>query len=165
MPRGQAVPRRKDRIPIVLDTNVLVANYRGHRPDSVNARVVALWRAQRRLQLIVCQEIIDEYLGVLGSLGLSESRLKLLSDQLRTHRTVTHVRPGARNKLSRDPDDDLFLATAQAGSAKFLVTHDHDLLEIPQSRRRSLKFKILTPTDFLNEINELDSPTIAPRRS
>ena len=31
-------------------------------------------------------------------------------------------------KLSRDPDDNLFVATAMAGRAKFLVSQDRDLL-------------------------------------
>jgi predicted nucleic acid-binding protein len=46
------------------------------------------------------------------------------------------------------------LATAGAGRAEYLVTNDRDLLDIPAAGRRKFKFAILTPAQFLAELEE-----------
>ena len=115
---------RKDRPPVVLDTNVVIGYYLSTNSQSANAKVYLLWRTRRRLQLVVSGE------------------------------TVTHVNLGARPTEGRDPDDNLMLATAAAGKAAYLVTNDRDLLDIPDTGRRMFKFAILTPAQFLAELEE-----------
>jgi len=44
------------------------------------------------------------------------------------------------------------LATAAAGRAAYLITNDRDLLELPASLRRTLKFRIVTPRQFLETL-------------
>ena len=44
------MPQRKDHIAIVLDTNVLIANYLSFNPSSASATIVRLWRNEMRLQ-------------------------------------------------------------------------------------------------------------------
>jgi hypothetical protein len=51
---------RKRRVPVVLDTNVFVRNFKSHRKSSANRRIVRLWLVERKLQLIVGAEIIAE---------------------------------------------------------------------------------------------------------
>ena len=143
------MPRRKLRMPVVLDTNVLVSALLNPSLRSANARVVWLWRAERKLQLVVSAEIIEEYVTTLRLVSISEAVIGSLVRRLDRREIVTHVRLGPRMGLSRDPDDNVMLATAQAGFAKFLVTQDRDLLDIPASERRSLKFEIVTPAEFL----------------
>ncbi|MFQ5639155.1 MAG: putative toxin-antitoxin system toxin component, PIN family, partial [bacterium] len=63
--------------------------------------------------------------------------------------TVSHVNLGKRLIDSRDPKDNPFLSTAATGRAKYLITNDNDLLEIPEVKKRRYKFKILTPAQFL----------------
>jgi predicted nucleic acid-binding protein len=46
------------------------------------------------------------------------------------------------------------LATAAAGRAAYLVTNDHDLLDIPAAEQRKFKFAILTPAQFIEELEE-----------
>jgi predicted nucleic acid-binding protein len=58
---------------------------------------------------------------------------------------------GRRFKLSRDPKDNIFLEVAAVGKADFLITNDRDLLEISGADRRKLKFKIVTPAQFIEE--------------
>ena len=58
--------------------------------------------------------------------------------------------------LSRDPKDNVFIATAIAAKAKFLVTNDRDLLDIDEAKKRTLRFKIVTPTEFLQLLESLD---------
>lgn len=64
--------RKKDRLPVVIDTNVFVANYLSTNPKSPNVTTVRLWR-ERKLQLIISKEIADEYTGVLIELNIPEN--------------------------------------------------------------------------------------------
>jgi len=65
---------------------------------------------------------------------------------------VTHVSLGSRPKVSRDPDDHMVIATARSGKARFLVTNDHDLLDISASEQARLRLVIVTPADLLAHI-------------
>jgi putative PIN family toxin of toxin-antitoxin system len=142
------VPAKKKRLPVVLDTNVVIANYLSTNPQSPNVITVRLWR-ERKLQLIVSEEIEDEYIEVLNRLGRSENYLANFTTSLYESGTVTRVNLGKRFTDSRDPKDNPFLSTAAAGGAKFLVTGDSDLLDIPEPVKRKFKFRILTPKAFL----------------
>ena len=148
------MPPRKERIAVVLDTNVFVGYYLSRAPQSANARVVRLWRDQRKLQLIVSDAIVTEYLEILSRLQVEEQRSNRLAEHLQRHDTVTHVRLGPRFAASRDPDDNTMLATAVVGKAKFLVTNDRDLLDISTAQRRKLKFEIVRPQEFLAGLAE-----------
>jgi len=125
------VPPRKERIPVVLDTNVVISYYLGRNRQSASAQIFRLWRDLRRVQLVVSDVVIDEYLEVLRRVGVSEERIARLMERFERRQTVTHANLGARFTESRDPDDNLILATAAAGKVKYLVTNDHDLLDIP----------------------------------
>ncbi|MFM9960483.1 MAG: putative toxin-antitoxin system toxin component, PIN family [Planctomycetaceae bacterium] len=146
------MPRRKWRIPIVLDTNVFASALLSGRRDSVNVEVVRLWRNERKLQLIVCDNLVAEYAEVFERIGIETRTIELFLNRLQRRDSVTHVRLGPRFNMSRDPDDNVLLATARVGLAKYLVTQDRDLLDIPMSQRRLLKFQIVTPAEFLEEV-------------
>ena len=148
------MPPRKERIAVVLDTNVFVGYYLSRAPQSANARVVRLWRDQRKLQLIVSDAIVTEYLEILSRLQVEEQRTNRLAEHLQRRDTVTRVRLGPRLAASRDPDDNTMLATAVVGKAKFLVTNDRDLLDISTAQRRKLKFEIVRPQEFLARLAE-----------
>ncbi|MBV6504763.1 MAG: hypothetical protein ILNGONEN_00316 [Syntrophorhabdaceae bacterium] len=139
---------KKERLPVVLDTNVVIANYLSTNPQSPNVVTVRLWR-ERKLQLIVSEEIADEYIDVLTRVGVSENLVANFTASLDESGTVARVNLGKRFTDSRDPKDNPFLSTAAAGRAKFLVTSDSDLLDIPESAKRKFKFRILTPKAFL----------------
>lgn len=63
---------RKRRMPVVLDTNVLVRNFKARSKTSANRRVVRLWLIERRLQLVVSPEVLAEYLEIFEEvLGMS----------------------------------------------------------------------------------------------
>jgi putative PIN family toxin of toxin-antitoxin system len=148
------VPARKDRVRVVLDTNVFVGFYLSRSPRSVNAQVIRLWRDLRQLQLIVSDPVIEEYLEVLQRLGVEESRVQRFTHRLRARSTVTHVNLGPRFLASRDPEDNPMLATAHAGRAVYLVTNDRDLLDIPEPQRRPFRFRIVTPRELLDALSE-----------
>lgn len=148
------MPSRKARVRVVLDTNVIIAFHLSTNPQSVNTRVYQLWRNQRKLQLVVSDDTVAEYLEVLQRLGVSEHRIKRLEERLKRRETVTHIRLGARPRASRDPDDNVVLATAMTGRVKFLVTNDRDLLELSAVDRRKFKFAIVTPNQLLMQLDE-----------
>lgn len=146
------MPPRKRRIPVVFDTNVIVGFYLSRAPGSANQQAFRLWRDQRKLQLIVSDEIVREYLEVLTRLGVSEPLVIRLEKRLERRTTVTNVRLGSRPKVSRDPDDNLMIATARSGKARFLVTNDRDLLDITAQEQARLRLEIVTPNEFLARI-------------
>lgn len=136
-------------MPVVLNTNVIIAFHLSTNHHSPNVKIYRLWRNERRLQLIVSDEIISEYLEILLRLGVSDERIILLKERLELRQTVTHVKLGGRPAVSRDPDDNLVLATALAGKAKMLITNDRDLFDMPASAERKCKFAVVTPSEFL----------------
>src|SRR5438552_14112382 len=146
---------RRRRVRVVLDTNVLIRNFKSRSPHSPNKRVFRLWRLERRLQLIVSDELIKEYLETLeevvrlGKHALTKWRSRFERDSI-----CTLVRLGRRYTESRDPDDNILLATASAGNADYLIMNDLDLLELPESVQRTFPFRILTPQACLQEMGE-----------
>lgn len=144
------MPRRRDRVPVVLDANVVLRALMDPRSTSASARVYRLW-LQRRLQMVVSDELAAEYIEVLRRIGLRESLIIAFQDRLDRRQIITHVRPGLRLNLCRDPDDDMLLEVAQTGRARYLITNDRDLLEIPEADRQVLRFRILSPVQFMDE--------------
>jgi putative PIN family toxin of toxin-antitoxin system len=144
---------RKQRIPVVLDTNVFVRALKSRSQASSSARVVRLWLLEKKIQLLVCRELIAEYLGVFQAvLGLNDELIDRWQRRFASDPRSTVVRLGRRYRASRDPDDNLLLATATAGRAASLVTNDRDLLELPENFQRTLKYRILTPRRFLESV-------------
>lgn len=143
------MPRRKERLPVVLDTNVVVGFFTSHTRRSDNARIFDAWLVARRLQLIVSPPITDEYLELLNRIGIEPARIMRFRQRLFTLPTVTRINLGKRFRLSRDADDDILLATAHAGGARYLVTNDRDLLEITAEERRGFRFEIVKPVALL----------------
>lgn len=148
------MPSRKERIPVVADTNILIGYYLGRNAKSAITRIFHLWRASRKIQFIVSQEIIDEYLEVLDRLAIPAKRIEKLNHILLNYPIATLVQLGMRPTASRDADDNIFLATAIAGKAKFLITNDRDLLDISAKEKKQFKFEILTPAEFLARFEE-----------
>jgi len=148
------MPPRKERIAVVFDTNVVIANYLGKNPNSAARKIFGLWRKQRKLQLIVSNETVAEYLEILERLDIPQKRIDTFSDRIEKRLTVTKVSLGKIPTESRDIDDNLILATALVGKADFLITNDKDLLDIAEKDKKKFKFQIVTPIEFLQTIGE-----------
>lgn len=143
--------RRKDRIVVLLDTNVVVRAITNSSGKSASARVWELW-LRRRLQLVVSPAVVDEYAEILERLGVASARVERFIERLNERETVTHVNLGRRLRLTRDPEDEFILSTADTARADYLITLDRDLLEMPWAERRRLRFEIGTPAEFLRLI-------------
>jgi putative PIN family toxin of toxin-antitoxin system len=126
----------------VLDTNVFVRAFKARTSSNVNQQIVRLWLIERRLQLVVCEELIDEYLGVFAAvLEMDQETLQGWNDRFLEDRRTTIVGLGRRFSDSRDPDDNLLLATAASGRVDSLITNDRDLLDLPTDVHRRLSFQ------------------------
>lgn len=142
--------RRKDRFRVVLDTNVILRALTDPKGRSASTRTYCLW-LQSRLQLLLSERMGEEYLEVLKRLGVPEVLCRRFAKRLDESKTVTHVKSMPGLRICRDPDDDMLLDVAQAGRARFLITSDRDLLEIPEKDRLILKFAIVSPVEFMDQ--------------
>lgn len=127
------MPPRKERIAVVLNTNIVIASYLGKNPNSAARKIFGLWRKQRKLQLVVSNQTVAEYLEILERLDIPAKRIEIFSERIEKRQTVTQVSLGKIPVESRDVDDNLVLATALVGKAQFLITNDKDLLNISES--------------------------------
>ncbi len=104
--------------------------------------------------MIVSDEVTIEYLEVLDRLQVEPIRVHCFAERLGRGETTTRVQLGRRFTASRDPDDNLFLATAAVGKAQYLVTNDRDLLDLPPRQRRQFKFEIVMPQQLLARLED-----------
>jgi len=147
------VVSRKLRIAVVLDTNVLVRALKTRSTASPNQRLLRLWLLSKRLQLIVSHPLVEEYLEIFRDvLELEAELLHEWEQRFLDDARSTLVNLGRRYNFSRDPDDNVLLATAAAGSAEYLVSNDRDLLDIDPQILARLPFEIVAPSVFLRRI-------------
>ena len=85
---------RKDRIPVVFDTNLFITRLLRRKKNSINQRVFNLWLLRRRLQLVISRPILDEYPGTLAMLGALPQNLSRLENHLTTAKHVTMLTAG-----------------------------------------------------------------------
>lgn len=132
---------------VVFDTNVVVEAI--FWPRSTARRALA-GLALRRFKTAVSQGILDEYTAV-----TAEIRTKLFAQAQPSGALAWIVAKSVRvepmplhDKLSRDPDDNVFVASAAAIQAAFLVTQDRDLLVLG----KPFGVRIVTPVELIREL-------------
>ena len=129
---------------VVFDTNVVVEAIFWPRST---ARRALTGLARRRFQTVINSAIMEEYAVI-----TAQVREKLFSDTQPSAALAwiaaksLHLEPAPlTGRLSRDPDDNLFIATAVAAGAKFLATQDRDLLVL----RKPFGVAIVTPVQLV----------------
>ncbi|MCJ7641016.1 MAG: putative toxin-antitoxin system toxin component, PIN family [Desulfobacterales bacterium] len=130
-------------IKVVLDTNVFVSSFFGGNPR----KVIDLWKTGE-ITLCLSKAIMDEYVEVLGRLGLQNERelrelLSLLARGFHIHFTA---RTHKLHIVNEDPEDDKFIECAVALNAEVVVTGDRALRAI----QNYMGIRIVTPKDFLD---------------
>jgi len=129
---------------LVLDTNIIVSAVL--KPDGLQ-RTVLLLAMTRPARLFVSASILSEYRMVLSRpelkirKGLRQQFLQLIED--RGHM----VSPTRQIRVTRDPDDNIFLECADAARADFLVTGN--LRHFPRFWKQT---KIVTSREFITLI-------------
>jgi len=135
---------------ITVDTNVLISATFWYG-DSY--RVIEAVE-QKKISLILSEDIIEEYRGVLG---YEEIKEKIRNTNLATKQSVQKIVSLARiviptrkiNVVHDDPDDNRIIECAVAGNVNYLITQDRHLLKLKEFEG----IKILTPHDFLRLIH------------
>ncbi len=129
---------------VVFDTNVIVEAIFWPRST---ARRALTGLARRRFRTVVNSSVMVEYTAI-----TAQVREWLFPDAEPSGALAwiaaksQNVEPlPIRAKLSRDPDDNLFIATAIAASAQFLVTQDRDLLVL----EKPFGVAIVTPVQLV----------------
>jgi putative PIN family toxin of toxin-antitoxin system len=124
---------------ILLDTNVLIAAFvsRGRCADLLEHCVEAH-------ELFTSEALLEEYRDKLVrkfrlDSAQADTRVALLRSAMRVVTPEPLPAP-----VSRDPDDDLVLATAVAGTCRCVVTGDRDLLVLGQYAG----VDIIAPSEF-----------------
>jgi putative PIN family toxin of toxin-antitoxin system len=134
------------RLRVVLDTNVFVSGL--INPDGAPGAVLKALRDQKFV-LVSSEPVNLEIMEVLSRPGIQEKYG--LKDYLYDIALILWEKAELavqlpEVKISKDPDDNKFIATAIAGSAHLLVTGDAaDLLPIKSYEN----IHIVTPAEFL----------------
>jgi len=150
------MPKRRRTSNVVVDTNVFVGNFLTRSRGGPNRRVIRSWLVEHKFKLALSGEIEAEYLRIFEDLlGFDRDRLLSWKRRFGNKRITQTVGVGA-SSLSRDPKDNVFIATAKAAKAKFLVTNDRDLLDITDAEKRRLRFRIVRPEQFLPLLESRD---------
>lgn len=135
---------------VVLDTNVVVSAVLS--PAGPPGRLLDLV-TDGQLQLIVEPRIIQEYRQVLlrPRFGLSAAAVHRLIDNLEDLAIAITVRPWPHPLP--DPDDAVFLATAEAGQA---VLVSGNLRHFPAAMRGGME--VLTPRQLTDQLDASWTP-------
>ena len=135
-------------ITVVFDSNILISAFLVKGGASYH-----LLEAARRglILLYLSDEILEETQTVLLTYERIRKRYRYSDDSVM--KFVQGVRFGAHPvsdlpsiQVSRDPKDDMVVATAMKAKAHYLVTRDKDLLVLKRYKTRG---KILPPEEFL----------------
>jgi len=129
---------------VVFDTNVVIEAIFWPRST---ARRALTGLAKRRFQIAVNSEVMDEYVAITAQI---RERLFPQSQPSGALAWILaksmQVNPSPiSGKLSRDPDDNLFVATAVAAQASYLATQDRDLLVL----EKPFGVAIVTPVQLV----------------
>ncbi len=131
----------------VLDANVIISAF--IHPEGVPGRLLVRLIRDNAFELVLSREILEETRRALGyeqvrkRISLSDHELDIRLTMLEVLSDPVEVAEVA--KVSRDPGDDIYIATAKEGRAGFIVTGDDDLLSLKDYEG----IRLVTPRTFL----------------
>ena len=130
---------------VVVDTNVLVSGvFFGGMPS----RILEAWRAGK-IDLVVSPDILEEYRRIGDRLEAQFADVTLAPFIALLVMTAEIIEsPDLPEQVSRDPDDDKFIACALAGDCQFIISGDKDLLELSGYQG----VRIVAPREFLESV-------------
>lgn len=131
----------------VLDANVYVSAY--VRPEGPPGQIVERFLRDGAFEVVLSAQIADEVLQALAYPKVLESARTTVAPDLWFEDIVMlaelvtdhHIGP-----VSKDPDDDKYIAAALEGRASFVVSGDPHLLDIKEHEG----VRIVSPRAFLD---------------
>ena len=130
---------------VVVDTNVLVSGvFFGGMPS----RILEAWR-EKRIDVVVSPDILEEYRRVGEHLETQFTDVSLAPFLALLVMNAEIIEPpDLPEQVSRDSDDDKFIACALAGGCHVIISGDKDLLSISGYRG----VKVVAPREFLESV-------------
>ena len=131
----------------VLDANVYVSAF--VRPEGPPGQIVERLLRDRAFELVLSAEITEEVLQALAYPKVLKSARTKVEPDLWFEDIVMlaeFVTDQQIESVSRDPDDDKYIAAAIEGRASFVVSGDPDLLDIKENQW----VRIVTPRAVLD---------------
>ena len=130
---------------VVVDTNVLVSGvFFGGMPS----RILEAWR-DKRIDVVVSPDILEEYRRVGEHLETQFTDVTLAPFLALLVMNAEIIEPpDLPEQVSRDSDDDKFIACALAGGCHVIISGDKDLLSISGYRG----VKVVAPREFLESV-------------
>jgi uncharacterized protein len=133
---------------VVLDANVYVSA--AIHPRGVPGQIIERFLRDLAFEIVVSPSIAREIARALGYPKLRRYFSKDFNprawlEQILLLSLVTRDEYQIRN-VSKDPDDDKYIAAAVEGQADLLVSGDPDLLDLKQYEG----IRVITPREFLN---------------
>ena len=130
---------------VVVDTNVLVSGvFFGGMPS----RILEAWR-DKKIDVVVSPDILEEYRRVGEQLETQFTDVCLAPFLALLVMNAEIIEPpDLPEQVSRDSDDDKFIACALAGGCHVIISGDKDLLSISGYRG----VKVVAPREFLESV-------------
>ena len=130
---------------VVVDTNVLVSGvFFGGMPS----KILEAWR-DKGIDVVVSPDILEEYRRVGEHLETQFTDVSLAPFLAILVMNAEIIEPpDLPEQVSRDSDDDKFIACALAGGCHVIISGDKDLLSISGYRG----VKVVTPREFLESV-------------
>ena len=130
---------------VVVDTNVVISGvFFGGMPS----RILEVWR-DKRIDVVVSPDILEEYRRVGEQLEtqFTDVTLAPFLALLVMNAEIVEA-PGLSDQVSRDRDDDKFIACALAANCQTIISGDKDLLEVTGYQG----LKVVAPREFLESV-------------
>jgi putative PIN family toxin of toxin-antitoxin system len=127
---------------IVLDTNVLIS---GIFWKGIPYKILKLW-VNGQIEIVATNKIINEYFEVLKRIDKSGEIAKKWRELIL--KNVIIVKDKGNIRISRDPDDDIFISCALSANANYIVSGDNDLLTLKEIEG----IKIISPAVFIHHM-------------
>lgn len=128
---------------VVMDTNVFASGVFFSGPPY---QILQAWQSDK-FELVVSQEILDEYRRVGEILGEERPRIDLnpilnfVIEHAKVYKPVE-----LKEAICEDPDDDKFFACALASGSKVIVSGDKHLLKVSGYQG----IEVLKPREFVD---------------
>ena len=133
-------------IRVVLDTNVLVS---GIFWSGAPSHILEAWH-DCKIKLVTSPDILQEYSRVTQAISRKYKNIDISRIiELVTILSDVYQPVKLDSAISRDPDDDKFIACALSAGCHIIVSGDKDLLDVGSYG----EVKILSPSDFLKAYN------------
>jgi len=140
-----SVPGKRKIRRVVIDTNVFVSSFFGGHPR----RVIDMWK-EGRIRLCLSGAIVEEYVAVLGRLGLAdEEELRELTALFaREHHLLFAADTLRLDIVKEDPSDNKFFECAVDLQANYIISGDHSILKV----KDYMGIKTVGPKEFMSEL-------------